>query len=123
MRCAVLCCAAGLTTGMVVDSGDGVTHIVAVADSYVLPHLTKRLNIAGRDITRQLIKLLLLRGCGNGLVMCGWVGLAAQRVQLIVTCVCCCGANSYAFNRTADFQTVQELKEKFCYTACVRVID
>ena len=59
---------------MVVDSGDGVTHIVAVADSYVLPHLTKRLNIAGRDITRQLIKLLLLRGCGNALVMCGWLG-------------------------------------------------
>lgn len=72
---------------MVVDSGDGVTHIVAVSDSYVLPHLTKRLNIAGRDITKQLIKLLLLRG--------------------------------YAFNRTADFQTVQEIKEKLCYCAYV----
>lgn len=45
-----------------VDCGDGVTHIVAVADSYVLPHLTRRLNVAGRDVTRYLIKLLLLRG-------------------------------------------------------------
>jgi hypothetical protein len=25
----------------------------------------------------------------------------------------------YAFNRTADFQTVQEIKEKYCYCAYV----
>ncbi len=55
--------ATGLTTGVVVDSGDGVTHVVAVSNSYVLPHLTRRLNVAGRDVTKYLIKLLLLRGC------------------------------------------------------------
>ncbi len=45
-----------------VDAGDGVTHIVAVSNSYVLPHLTRRLNVAGRDVTKYLVKLMLLRG-------------------------------------------------------------
>ncbi|KTF78535.1 hypothetical protein cypCar_00011250 [Cyprinus carpio] len=74
---------AGLLTGVVVDSGDGVTHICPVYEGFSLPHLTRRLDIAGRDITRYLIKLLLLRG--------------------------------YAFNHSADFETVRMMKEKLCY--------
>ncbi|KAM0747324.1 actin binding protein [Meredithblackwellia eburnea MCA 4105] len=77
--------AQGLQTGVVVDSGDGVTHIVPVYDGFSLPHLTRRLDVAGRDVTRYLIKLLLMRG--------------------------------YAFNRTADFETVRQIKEKLCYTS------
>jgi len=77
--------AQGLLTGVVVDSGDGVTHIIPVFEGFSLPHLTRRLDVAGRDVTRYLIKLLLLRG--------------------------------YAFNRTADFETVRLIKEKLCYVA------
>lgn len=77
--------AQGLSSGVVVDSGDGVTHIVPVYESVVLNHLTKRLDVAGRDVTRNLINLLQRRG--------------------------------YAFNRTADFETVRQIKEKFCYVS------
>lgn len=77
--------AQGLMHGVVVDSGDGVTHVVAVYDGYVPPNLIRRLDVAGRHVTQYLIKLLLLRG--------------------------------YAFNRTADFDTVRQIKEKCCYVA------
>ena len=54
--------AQGLMTGVVVDSGDGVTHICPVVDGFGLSQTTKRLDVAGRDITEYLIKLLFLRG-------------------------------------------------------------
>lgn len=54
-----------------------------VYDGYALPHLTRRLDVAGRDVTRYLIKLLLMRG--------------------------------YAFERTADFETVRDIKEKLSF--------
>ena len=77
------CSHLGLLTGIVIDSGDGVTHICPVYEGFSLPHLTRRLDVAGRDITRYLIKLLLLRG--------------------------------YAFNHSADFETIRMMKEKLCY--------
>lgn len=54
--------AQGLVTGLVVDSGDGVTHIMPIAENYLLPHLIGRMDIAGRDITEHMVKLLTLRG-------------------------------------------------------------
>jgi actin-related protein 2 len=75
--------AQGLLTGVVVDSGDGVSHIVPVWEGICPPNLIKRLNVAGRHVTKYLIKLLQVRG--------------------------------YAFNRTADLETVRQIKEKLCY--------
>lgn len=67
------------------DSGDGVTHIIPVYESTVLNHHIRRLDVAGRDVTRNLIALLLRRG--------------------------------YALNRTADFETVRQIKEKLAYVS------
>lgn len=73
----------GIVTGVVVDSGDGVTHMVPVFEAQCIPHQIRRMNLAGHDITEYLIKLLFLRG--------------------------------YSFNRTADFDTVRQIKESLCY--------
>jgi len=54
--------AQGLITGMVVDAGDGVTHVVPVFDGYCISKNVLRLDVAGRDVTTYLIKLMLLRG-------------------------------------------------------------
>lgn len=75
--------AQGLLSGVVLDSGDGVTHVVPVWEGICPPNLIKRLNVAGRHMTRYLIKLLQVRG--------------------------------YNFNRSADFETVRQIKEKVCY--------
>lgn len=46
--------ASGRTTGVVIDSGDGVSHIVPVYEGFSLPTSIKRMDIAGRDITEHL---------------------------------------------------------------------
>lgn len=75
----------GCTTGIVFDSGDGVSHVIPVVEGYVQPHSIRRLNLAGRHVTNYLVRLLMQSG--------------------------------YAFNSSADFETVREIKEQLCFVS------
>jgi len=52
----------GRSTGLVVDSGDGVTHTVPVFEGFSIPHAIEKMEIAGRVITDYCQKLLLEAG-------------------------------------------------------------
>lgn len=51
-------------TGVVIDSGDGVTHVIPVAEGYVIGSCIKHIPISGRDITYFIQSLLKEREIG-----------------------------------------------------------
>ncbi|KAI8091415.1 uncharacterized protein B0P05DRAFT_459619, partial [Gilbertella persicaria] len=55
-------CTSDQTTGMALDSGDGVSHTVPVCQdntlSLSLTHATRRIDLAGGDLTDNLIRVM-----------------------------------------------------------------
>lgn len=52
----------GAVTGTVIDSGDGVTHVIPVFEGYVIGSCIKHIPLAGRDVTNFMIQQLRDRG-------------------------------------------------------------
>lgn len=50
--------ASGKTTGLVLESGEGITHSVPIYEGFALPFATIKLDFGGKDLTKYLIQLL-----------------------------------------------------------------
>ena len=48
----------GCTTGLVAESGEGVTYTVPVFEGYALPHAMQTIEVAGQEVTKRLIQEL-----------------------------------------------------------------
>ena len=73
---------AGRTTGVVLDAGDGVSHTVPVYEGYQMPHAVGRMDVAGRDLTEHMQRLLMQ----EGLTFQGSSGLELVRSIKEATC-------------------------------------
>ena len=48
----------GKVSGLIAESGEGISYTVPIFEGYALPHAMIKLEIAGHDITQSLIKQL-----------------------------------------------------------------
>ncbi|XP_067098168.1 uncharacterized protein [Osmerus mordax] len=94
--------AAGRSTGVVFDSGDGVSHSVPVFEGYCLPHAIQRFTMAGYDVTMHLKKLLQEQG------VCMRTS-AELEIAREMKEKCCCVAQDYESELTCGGSASREM--------------
>lgn len=52
----------GKVSGLIVECGEGISYTVPVFEGYALPHAQIKMEVAGQDITKQLINSLTASG-------------------------------------------------------------
>lgn len=55
-------CSSGRTSGVVMDSGDGVSHAVPILEGTIVPHALQRLDVGGRSLTDYMLRILAEQG-------------------------------------------------------------
>ncbi|MBW03539.1 Actin-related protein 3C, partial [Eschrichtius robustus] len=101
-------------TGIVIDSGDGVTHAIPVAEGYVIGSCIKHIPIAGRDITYFMQQLLREREVGippeQSLETAKAIKVKAEANGLRAPTVC-----RSAVEVRSGRHSSCSLQEKYCY--------
>lgn len=102
----------GRTTGCVVDSGDGVTHVVPVYEGFAIPHAVQRLDLAGRDLTEYMVKILT----ESGVNMVSSAEKEIVRQMKETACYICADGLDEEMKKHAqspmDFQYIYEMPDK-----------
>lgn len=94
----------GRTTGIIVDSGDGVTHTVPIFETYSVPHAVKKIMLAGRDISANLEHILTERG---------WNFETTAQFQIVRELKESMSYVSLDYKKDMDDSPTKEWKEKF----------
>ncbi|XP_013369339.1 PREDICTED: actin-like isoform X2 [Chinchilla lanigera] len=78
--------ASGQTSGTTIESGEGMTYFVPIADGCPLHQSTFQLDVAGQDLTWYLLQLLTERG-----ILLVGTGRSAQGIHMMTTqCITSC---------------------------------
>ena len=87
--------ASGRTTGVVLDSGDGVSHVVPVFEGFAIPHAISRIDVAGRGMK----------------ILCNFFYNldVTEHLQLLLR------RNGHVFHTSAELEVVKDIKETICY--------
>jgi actin-related protein len=106
---------------VVLDCGDGVTHVVPVCEGFALTHATQRMDLAGRDITENM--MLQLRRHGHVFHTSAEQEIVSPFLYRTIFMLCFrCGiivASSWNFAVVSEkkLRQVREMKERVCYVA------